>query len=46
MEGLNMKEEDEVKERVVSDDGVFTVSMHVQREHYCYEYIFEVYKFN
>lgn len=27
MEGLNVAEEDEVKERVVSDDGVFTVSI-------------------
>lgn len=27
MEGLNVTEDDDVKERVVSDDGVFTVSM-------------------
>lgn len=27
MEGLNVAEEDEAKERVVSDDGVFTVSI-------------------
>lgn len=32
MEGLNMTEEDEAKERVVSDDGVFTVSMQCPHE--------------